>query len=592
MPLPAAWKEMLLRVPFAGKVTDRLRAAGHSVEESETGGLATAVFVLTATVVVFYSFLFGFLLAVFSNLAVTVRENPFYAVLLGLLTTLLFLGLWFRFLTRQSQEQRRNEMKVLREKEKVKERVAQVRRGAMGHFKEAFEAVLKEKRPDLVVKSIHVTDTNPRIRFQARKRAQDGSGGGDKSYLQFRERLFDDTREVIDTAFQVAPNAPVVIVDALLNFINRKAQFVDSPVLSVRAKREVFQTLDTTMPDSFRFLTPLEVRFNDGSEVEPHPEMESRTHRVVERLKKDMAKVDIRYESHTATEVDDWRRAVDPTELFITELTGRGDPENLSLGDFESVMVKMLRRHGFDVPKARTVPGPGLEFLAYHPHPLLGGACLVWARQVSPTLRSPVEMAEELDQRVKDEGRQKGLYFTTGSFTEEAWFRSRSLRLALFDRVKFLDLIRWNADPAMKVDAYGASVRKPLDPSVDLSAMPVPALITQMESLLGNLGFNVSRLARLQAGSVKAVVSHNHPILGGKMAVLARQMPERQTGDEEVVREFLRIMEAEFCTRGFLFLSAYLTPKARSLARASGVDAVEKADWTNLLQTFKAPGGP
>jgi hypothetical protein len=590
MPLSTAWKDRLFKVPLALRAVHHLKAQGHTDSEAEAGGIVVALGVLGIGVLVFQTFLLGILRSFFFGIFGGILRDPVQMIIVGLLTTMAFLGLMFRFLGHREVERRSLEMKDFREKERLKERVEAVQRGAMGHFREAFEGMLKERHPRLLVQSVHVTDTHPRIRFHARKKEAGPGSGTDKSYLLFRERLFEDTRDVIETAFETAPNAPQVTVDALLNFINRKAQFYDGPVLSVRAKREVWKSLDISQPDAFRLLSALEIRYNDGAEVQPHPEIEGRSHLVLERLKREMPQVKIRYDTKGPLEADDWRRAADPPELFLTELSGGGDLGTLPFGDFERVMVKLLRRHGFDVPKARTSPGPQLEMLAYHPHPLLGGACLVVARQMASSAKVPVEMVEDLDARVRAESRQRGLYFVTGGFTDEASFRGRSLRVTLVDRMKFLELAKWDADPARRLDAYGAIERKSLDPSVDLSAISVPALMELMRELMGNLGFSVGRLARLQGGAVKAVAVHAHPVLGGKAAVLMRQFPEGQAVDEEVVREFLRVMEAEFCSRGFLFLSAYLTPKARALARSSGVDPVERAEWLNLMEVFKAPG--
>jgi hypothetical protein len=588
MELPTAWKEKLFHLPLTRRTIQNLKDQGHTLEEAETGGVLVALLDIVVIIILFNTVLLGLTHAFFQSAVFMMKENPFQALLVGALLTLFLLAVWFRAMGKTAKDQKKQEMKKFREGERLQEKIALVRRGAMGNFKEAFEAVLKEKRSDLQVQSVHVVDTNPHVRFFARKKSSNGENV-DKNYILFRENLFDDMREVLGTAFEVAPNAPIVTVDALLNFINRRAQYYDGPVLSVRAKRETWQSLDFTQTDSFQLLSALEVRYNDGSEVEPHPELESRHHKIIERLHAEGPKLDLQYKKPEAVEAEDWRPAADPADLFVTELSNRNDPENLSIADFENVIVKMLRRHGFDVPKARTAPGNQLEFLAYHSHPLLGGSCLVWARQYSPTARVPLEMVETLARHVRDESRQRGIFLSTGSFTEEAEFRSRKLCLSIADRKKFLEWARWNADPAVRVDGYGAINRIPLDPSVDLSQISVPNLQELMAALLGNLGFTVSRQNRLQGGAVKALVEHNHPILGGKAVALSRSYPEKQSVGEEAIREFRQIMEAEFCTRGFLFLSAYVTPGARTLALTSGITLVERNDWYNLLEVFKAP---
>jgi hypothetical protein len=589
MPLPTAWKEKLFRLPFTRHTIQNLKSQGHSTEEAETGGVLVALLDIIVLVVLFNTVLLGLTQTLFKNASLMMKENPFQALLVGSLLSFILLAVWFRAMGKSEKNKKTQEMKKFRETEKLLEKIALVRRGAMGNFKEAFESILRDKRPDLKVKSVHVVDTNPHIQFLARKKSVNGENV-DKSYILFRENLFDDMREVFGTAFELAPNAPIVTVDALLNFINRRAQYYDGPVLSVRAKREIWQSLDFSQTDSFQLLSALEVRYNDGSEVEPHPELESRHYKIIERLHAQGPKLDLHYKKPEVVEAEDWRPAADPAELFVTELSNRDDPESLSITDFENVVVKLLRRHGFDVPKARTVPGNQLEFLAYHSHPLLGGSCLVWARQYSPSARVPLEMVENLAKRVREESRQRGIFLSTGSFTEEAEFRSRKLCLSIADRKKFLEWARWNADPAVRVDGYGAVSRIPLDPSVDLSQISVPDLQELMTALLGNLGFTVSRQNRLQGGSVKALVEHHHPVLGGKAVVLARSYPEKQAVGEEVVREFQQIIEAEFCSRGFLFLSAYVTPRARALALTSGIILVERNDWYNLLEAFKAPG--
>ncbi len=589
MAQPSSWKSRMLRLPLAGKTVQYFMSQGHPQEEAEVGGLVVAGLWVFLAIVAFNSFLFGFLRAFFGGIFDSLMADPFEATVVGLLVTLLILALWFKAMGKKEAETKAVARQDFRDKERLKEKIAAVQRGAMGHFQEALTETLRQSHPQIALKRVNVTDTNPRIQFMARKKTAESGGRVDQAYMIFRERLFEDVRDILSAAFEVAPNARIVTVDGLLNFINKKAQYYDGPVVSLRAERQLWTNLDLTQPDAFRCLSPLEIAYHDGMEVQPLPELESQSHKVLEKLRANMNKVDIQYGKTTtvSSNDDEFRNVAEPADLFITELDGGADLSTLGLKTFETVMVKLLKRHGLDVPKVHDFPGGLLEFRAYHLHPLLGGSLLVWAKQRNANSPMAAEMVAELDEKVREEGRARGLYFVTSGFTDEARNKARGQRVVLVDRQRFLELAKWHADPAMKVDLYGATQRRALDPTVDLSGCSVPVVQDIIEKLLGNLGFTISRINRLQGGAIKAVAVHNHPILGGKVAVLARQFPEKQPVGDEVVREFTQIMEAEFCSRGILFLSAYMTPAARKAARASGVDLVERNDWYNLLQTFK-----
>jgi hypothetical protein len=166
-----------------------------------------------------------------------------------------------------------------------------------------------------LVQSVFLSDASPRIRFHARKRNTQG-GSLDKSYLAFRDDLFDDTRQVIATAFEVAPNAPIVTVDALLNFINRRAQFVDGPVLSVRARREVWQSLDPASMDPFQAVSAWRCVTTTERGGTPS-RLESRHQKDIERLRAEGPKLDLRYDRSAsyADAEDGARRSTHPAFL-------------------------------------------------------------------------------------------------------------------------------------------------------------------------------------------------------------------------------------------------------------------------------------
>ena len=83
-------------------------------------------------------------------------------------------------------------------------------------------------------------------------------------------------------------------------------------------------------------------------------------------------------------------------------------------------------------------------------------------------------------------------------------------------------------------------------------------------------------------GQTFARVRLANPLVGGEFTVLARQVPERLEVPAEVVRETARVMEAEFCRRGILFVTGSFTAEARTLARSLSVELVDRTRWVRM----------
>src|SRR5262245_36253322 len=103
--LPQQWKDRLLKIPGAPQVRKHLLAQGHTEAEAEAGGLIVSGLVLFLGVILFNSFLIGMVRTFFSTLWAEALENPAQGVLVGLLGTMAFLGLLFRF-SRQASEKK------------------------------------------------------------------------------------------------------------------------------------------------------------------------------------------------------------------------------------------------------------------------------------------------------------------------------------------------------------------------------------------------------------------------------------------------------------------------------------------------------
>src|ERR1019366_1059936 len=102
--LSKEWKDRLLKIPGSRQVKEHLLKQGHTEFEAEVGGLFTSFTMLIVLVVLVNSFIFGLIKQFFNSLWVSCTENQSQAILLGLLSTFLFLSLLFLFLRKRSEK--------------------------------------------------------------------------------------------------------------------------------------------------------------------------------------------------------------------------------------------------------------------------------------------------------------------------------------------------------------------------------------------------------------------------------------------------------------------------------------------------------
>ncbi len=577
------WKGKLKRLPFARRTEEYFLKQGHTVKDAEAGALLVAALDLFVFIVLFNSFLAGIILSLPKTLSDFMRQNPAESVFGAIFLTLLVFSVIFKNM-RASEEKkqemlrqvRRSEMEVGRLRESVKS-------GAMASFESVYRTDLAKKYPGIEIQAIYITDTTPRIKFRMIRFTTESGGDVDANYRLFREKLFNDTWSLIRTAFEVAPNIPAVIVDAMFNFISRKAQFYDGSVLSVKATREIFRSLDTSGLDSFKILTAFDLRYNDGSEVEAHSEEESKSARLLEKIRRNGRKMEIRYETEKPVEDDGWQTASTPVAASVSSEVSV-ELSKIPFDRFQAVVMELLVRRGFDVQKMKKIPGGTLEVLARHPHPLLGGDFVALARQYPPEAQVHAELVTELDQLVRDEQCQRGIYLVTGRFTEEAANIARGMPVCLVDG-------RWLKELAKATPGEGAAVEKPAEvfagitpgKAPDLNGISLTAFQDKVDETLKGLGFRVVKIRKMTDGAIFARVEDTHPLVGGVFAVLARQAPADSEVSAEVVRETARVMDSEFCRRGLLMATASFTAEARGVARSLAVELVDRGKWTRLF---------
>jgi len=587
--LSSEWKERFLRIPGARRVVNHLLSQGHSKEESETGGLLFSGLMIFLLAIIFDGFILGLIRSFFAGVWDFVNQNPVEGVLAGLFATMAFLAILFRGLQRQEHKTKLEKTKARQEQAKHIFKKETLQRGAMGHFEDVFRAELAVRYPEIQIKSIHVVDTVPRIRFNARMFRTEFGGEVGKNYRLFRDSLLQDTVHIMETGFSISENIQALVVDGMMNFINRKAAFYDGAVISVKALRDVFRQTNFQVPNLFKALAAFDLRYNDGMEVEALPEDENKTARILERIKQQAPRLDIRYESTKKGVVDEgWEEAATPSAA-PTEVTDslKGKPlSSIPLAQFQDLAVGLLTQLGFDVGKVKKIPGGTLQILADFQHPVIGGNFMILARQYPETASVHADLVRELDELTREEGCKRGIYLVTGQFTEEAKNISRKMAVDLVDGQKLKELLdtpsydrRW---------VFRSGDEKGL--VLNLSTMSLLDFEKEVDQFLKILGFHVSKVRRAVGGSVIAVVEHSHPVIGGKFAVLAKQFPETTQVPAEIVSEFAHVMASEFCYRGLLLVPAYFSMEARALSRFSGVDLVDHSLWENLRRRHLDPG--
>jgi restriction endonuclease Mrr len=574
-------KSRLIRLPGASHAKDLLVRQGHTEAEAEMGGLAAAGLIIFLLILLFNSFLAGIILVYFNNLWVYAKENPTPATLIGFLVTIVFLGIFFRFLHLKEERRKKEDWDARYLQHRVEEKRQFLRKGAMGNFEEVFRFYAAKKIPGLEIKSIHVTDTIPRVRFTAKRFNTELGGDVDANFQKFRENLLVETAAIVDLVFELSESIPAVIVDGMMHFINRGAKFYDGPVLSLKATREVYLQLDRTKKSPFKILSSFDFRYNDGMEVEPIPEGESKTARLLEKLRENAPKLNVRYETAVEKVADGWERPKETNsreEIVPIDTMKDKQLNDMPLAQFQSLVVQLVEKLGFEVKGVKKVPGGTLQVQADFSHPILGGSFLVLSRQFPAGSQVHADLVRELDEVTREESCRRGIYFVTSDFTEEARNNSKKLAVDLVDGRKFRELLegppydtRWTI---RVVDEKGVVM--------DLSSMSILAFQEEVDQFLKSMGFQVSRIRRAPGGAVVAVAEHPHPVTGGKFAVLAKQFPATERVAQEQVSEFAHVMKSEFCHRGLLLVTCDTSREAQALARFSGVEIVDRNVWENL----------
>jgi restriction endonuclease Mrr len=577
--LSPLWTERLLKIPGARKVKAHLLQQGHTEDEANVGAVMVAGLVIFLLVILFNTFVFGIIRGFFQNAWGFCEENPVEAVLIGILGTMMLLAILFQYLRRSTKQQAEKNLQARRDRHKIEEKREHLRRGAMGNAEELFRFYLSEKYPDIEVKSVHMVDTVPRIRFQVRRFNTELGGKVDKNYELFRDGLFWDTLRVLEVAFFLSENIPAVIVDAMMSFISGKAKYYDGMVLSVKAQRNVFEHTQQNKVPPFKALTSFDLRYNDGMEVKAIPVEESKSARVIERIKENAPKLNIRYEE-TKTKVDEgWEKPKATEEPLVIQETLRGKEfSSMPLAQFQDLVLNVLGKMNFEAQKVKRVPGGTLQIQADFSHPLVGGSFLVLARQYPETAPVHADLIRELDEVAREEACKRGIYIVTGRFTEEAKNISRTMAVDLVDGAKLTELMegpsydgRWTF---RVVDEKGVVT--------DLSRMPLLNFEKEVDLFLKSMGFRVEKIRRVPGGAVVAVAEFPHPVIGGKFCVMGKQFQPEERVPAELVSEMSHVMKSEFCYRGLLMVPADYAMEARALARFSNVELVDRHTWENL----------
>lgn len=601
--LSPLWVERFLKIPGAKQVKAHLVKQGHTEDEANTGGIVTAVLVIFVLIVLFNSFIYGLIHTFFQSLWDYCQQNTAEAIGIGIFGTLMLLALVFQLMRRTSAQRADEHYRQRMDQHKIEEKRGHLHKGAMGNFEEIFRFYLAEKYPEIEVKSIQVVDMVPRIRFQVRRFATGESAligrtpkdskeelatdmlklkyrkELDSNYQMFRDSLFADTVHVLETAFFLSGNIPAVIADAMMSFISGKAKYYDGAVLSVKAQREVFEHTQKSRMAPFKALTTFDLRYNDGMETKPLPQEESKSARVIERIKENAPKINIRYEAPKEKVDEGWEKpkAVEEPQVIQETLRGK-ELSSMPLAQFQDLAVAVLAKMNFDVQKIKKVPGGTLQIQVDFQHPVVGGSFLVLARQYPETAPVHADLIRELDEVTREESCKRGIYIVTGRFTEEAKNISRTMAVDLVDGVKLNELMqgpsydgRWTF---RVVDEKGVVT--------DLSRMPLMDFEREVDLFLKCMGFRMEKIRRVPGGAVVAVAEFPHPITGGKYAVMARQYPPEERVPAELVSEMSHIMKAEFCHRGLLMVPADFALDARALARFSNVELVDRNQWENL----------
>ena len=577
--LSTLWVERFLKIPGAKQVKSHLLKQGHTEDEANVGGIIVAVLVIFVLVVLFNTFVYGMIRTFFQGLWEYCQENTTEAIGVGIFASVLFLALLFQFMRRSSAQKAETQRRIRMDRHKLEEKRGHLHRGAMGNFEEIFRFYLEEKYPGIEVKSVHVVDMVPRIRFQAKRFNTELGGKVDANYQLFRDNLFADTLHVLETAFFLSENIPAVIVDAMMNFISGKAKYYDGSVLSVKAQREVFQHVQKSQMAPFKALTSFDLRYNDGMETRPLPQEESKTARVIERIKENAPKINIRYESPKAKVDEGWEKPKVVEEPQVIQETLRGkELSAMSLSQFQDLVVGVLAKMNFDVQKVKKVPGGTFQIQVDFQHPVVGGSFLVLARQYPETAPVHADLIRELDEIAREEACKRGIYIVTGRFTEEAKNISRSMAVDLVDGAKLSGLMegpaydgRWTF---RVVDEKGVVT--------DLNRMALLDFEREVDLFLKCMGFRMEKIRRVPGGAVVAVAEFPHPMTGGKFAVMAKQFPPEERVPAELVSEMSHVMKAEFCNRGLLMVPADFAMDARALSRFSNVELVDRNQWENL----------
>ncbi len=577
--LSSIWVERLLKIPGAKQVKNHLLKQGHTEDEANVGAVVTAALVIFLMIILFNSFVYGVIHTFFQSLWDYCQQNGAEAVGVGIFVSLIFLALLFQYMRRTSAHKAETHRLLRMERHKVEEKREHLRRGAMGNFEEILRFYLLEKYPDIEIGSVHAVDMVPRIRFQAKRFNTQLGGKVEANYQLFRDNLFTDTLNVLETAFFLSENIPAVVVDATMNFISGKAKYYEGVVLSVKAQRDVFEHVQKSKFPPFKALTSFDLRYNDGMETQPLPVEESKTARVIERIKENAPKINVRYEA-PKTKVDEgWEKPKIVEEPQVIQETFKGkELSSMPLAQFQDLVLSVLAKMNFDVQKVKKVPGGTLQIQVDFQHPVVGGSFLVLARQYPETAPVHADLIRELDEVTREEDCKRGIYIVTGRFTEEAKNISRTMAVDLVDGSKLSELMegpaydgRWTF---RVVDEKGVVT--------DLSKMPLLNFEKETDLFLKSMGFRVEKIRRDPGGAVVAVAEFPHPVTGGKFAVMAKQYPPEERVAAELISEMSHIMRSEFCHRGLLMVPADFAMDARALSRFSNVELVDRNQWENL----------
>lgn len=120
-------------------------------------------------------------------------------------------------------------------------------------------------------------------------------------------------------------------------------------------------------------------------------------------------------------------------------------------------------------------------------------------------------------------------------------------------------------------------------PSQGMSSMSLAQFQDLVVGVLSKLSFDVQKVKKVPGGTLQILADYDHPIIGGRFMVLARQYPEGAEVHADLVRELDEITREEACKRGIYMITGKFAEEARNVSRGMAVDLVDGKVLSGLL---------